>query len=933
MQPVPRIFVSATSRDLRTARGLVSEGLRRMECLPIVQDDFPPDYKSVRDMLRTKIETCDAVVHLAGFYYGAEPQPVIPGPDRRSFTQMEYEIAMELKKPCYVFLCAPDFPFDKHDPEPEDKQQLQLDHRARLLQRDELFYEFATPEELSSRTRELQLSVENLREELAKERGRRRLTLVLAVAAIVLAGGGGLFLLSRQGEQDKVIAATNDKLEKQGLLIEQLLAEQARLRKAGGTDIRQIAAQAEQNVATANNQSVEEVRNTLLEAIAEAEQAVADARAGKGGMAAALRRAAEKTAKGKVDTGANRDLAAALQRLAEAQMAAGHVNEAIAAQSERLALLDRSKDPEVWAAAANTLAMAMYDRDVMSREPLVILTDAVEWAKANPDLGPKSTHTLALMTSLARVTHAEDAEEARAINREVLSILKSEKGVKDPATIEAMLAVARGLISGNDEDKAESLALFRSVVKINRDVAGPDAPATLSAELDLAYALGAQKQFTEAEDLYRKVYEARKKSLGPDHDDTVNPLQMLAYLREDQDDYSGAIELARQALASSQRALGPEAPPTLIAGTILSGLLDRSDSPANLDEAETLTREILEIRLRTIGAAQPDTLQSFENLERILKEKGDKQGAKALILRRLKEQGKAVGDDDTGYAFYLFLAATGFFLDDDNETALGLAKRCLAIREAKLGLADPETINTRYLLGNILVALENVEEAEILARQNVEILNDTDSAAAIAVVQANRQLASILSQRKRSAEGLPYAQRAVEVARDASLERDQSTAAAVVEALQDTVLDAESFSALRQDWKAKSDDGSWKEIRNDLVGHGADRTHYCIGWFDGESLMRAMLVDSTSDTDGTFTFFHWTANGNLRSVLEVREGSAIKDPTVKKLLTVFNFKNDEMVGWIRTTDGEKQTIDPTTPEFYPNGERIFDKAAEVRKLF
>ncbi|MBL9114691.1 MAG: DUF4062 domain-containing protein, partial [Verrucomicrobiaceae bacterium] len=189
MQPVPRIFVSATSRDLRTARGLVAEGLRRMECLPIVQDDFPPDYKSVRDMLRTKIQTCNAVVHLAGFYYGAEPQPVIPGPDRRSFTQMEYEIAMELKLPCYVFLCGQNFPFDKHDPEPEEKQALQMAHRDRLLKRDELFYEFASPEELANRTRELQLSVEGLRGELAKERFRRRMTLAACIVLFLIGGG------------------------------------------------------------------------------------------------------------------------------------------------------------------------------------------------------------------------------------------------------------------------------------------------------------------------------------------------------------------------------------------------------------------------------------------------------------------------------------------------------------------------------------------------------------------------------------------------------------------------------------------------------------------------------------------------------------------------------------------------------------------------
>jgi hypothetical protein len=92
MQPVPCIFVSAASRKLCTVRGLVAEGLRRMACLPILS-----------------------------------------GPERWGFTQMQYEIALELKLPCYVFRCGKPFPFVAHDPEPEDRQLLQPAHRGGLL--------------------------------------------------------------------------------------------------------------------------------------------------------------------------------------------------------------------------------------------------------------------------------------------------------------------------------------------------------------------------------------------------------------------------------------------------------------------------------------------------------------------------------------------------------------------------------------------------------------------------------------------------------------------------------------------------------------------------------------------------------------------------------------------------------------------------------
>ena len=66
-------------------------------------------------MLRERIAGCQAVIHLAGGCYGFEPQERSPTEPRRSYTQLEYDIARELKKPLYTFLCAPDFPYDAHE--------------------------------------------------------------------------------------------------------------------------------------------------------------------------------------------------------------------------------------------------------------------------------------------------------------------------------------------------------------------------------------------------------------------------------------------------------------------------------------------------------------------------------------------------------------------------------------------------------------------------------------------------------------------------------------------------------------------------------------------------------------------------------------------------------------------------------------------------
>ena len=141
-----RVFISATSGDLGSVRQSVKEALLAIDCHPVEQTNFPPDYRTVRDMLEEKIRSCQAVVHIVGDRYGAEPDPhkLPPGTPRRSYTQMEYDLARKLNKKLYVFLCATDFPYDLCDAESADKQALQHAHRDALLADERLHTKVAT---------------------------------------------------------------------------------------------------------------------------------------------------------------------------------------------------------------------------------------------------------------------------------------------------------------------------------------------------------------------------------------------------------------------------------------------------------------------------------------------------------------------------------------------------------------------------------------------------------------------------------------------------------------------------------------------------------------------------------------------------------------------------------------------------------------------
>ena len=177
---MPKVFISATSRDLRSYRDVVAQWARSTGYEPVVQDEFPvqSDYGTILQMLRERLDPCDAVIHLAGFFYGFEPTNRPEGEIRRSYTQLEYELAKEHKRQVFRFIAREGFQADQTleqikqqllveipglTPDQfEQHCQLQINHRQRLMQGNEpwsatsrttgneLYYEFSNRTELQS---------------------------------------------------------------------------------------------------------------------------------------------------------------------------------------------------------------------------------------------------------------------------------------------------------------------------------------------------------------------------------------------------------------------------------------------------------------------------------------------------------------------------------------------------------------------------------------------------------------------------------------------------------------------------------------------------------------------------------------------------------------------------------------------------------------
>lgn len=157
----PTIFISGVSHEFGSFRDAVENEIEMKCCFAENQPGFPPDYRTVEQMLRPRLHDSDAVIHIVGFRYGSEPNQRPADAPRRSYTQMEFDIARELQKPVYVFLSTdaavrqPPTPGEK--PEDAEAAALQLAHREAVKKADHLYYFFKDQAELCKLVAEIPL--------------------------------------------------------------------------------------------------------------------------------------------------------------------------------------------------------------------------------------------------------------------------------------------------------------------------------------------------------------------------------------------------------------------------------------------------------------------------------------------------------------------------------------------------------------------------------------------------------------------------------------------------------------------------------------------------------------------------------------------------------------------------------------------------------
>jgi hypothetical protein len=212
----PRIFLSAVSEELRTARKNVAATVRTLGYDPVSQDDFPTGYGELPRWLMEQIDSCEGLIQLVGQAYGAEPPEADPAYGRVSYTQFEFLYACQQQKKTWVIVagegCRRDQPVEELDlpreaghPDPAgyqaERRHLQEDYRARLKGENHLRH-------TAMSDTELQNIVLRLRDELRElwqgeeNKYKRLMGFVAAILLGLVLLGGGIWLVKHLIQKD-----------------------------------------------------------------------------------------------------------------------------------------------------------------------------------------------------------------------------------------------------------------------------------------------------------------------------------------------------------------------------------------------------------------------------------------------------------------------------------------------------------------------------------------------------------------------------------------------------------------------------------------------------------------------------------------------------------------------------------------------------------
>ncbi len=645
MSPRPTIFISAVSRELKSARQLVANTLTFLGYEPVWQDIFGTEQGDLREMLRRQIDECKGVVQLVGYRYGAEPPTIDEQFGRVSYTQYEALYAKQRGKKVWYLVLDENFPSDAHEPESDELRELQAGYRQRLKTESSLRYSLGSSEALETGVLKLRNDLSRLRRGVKQWAAGVAALLVLIAALVVWLLHGQGQSAREIGETKKQMAAMTEEMAKMRQAVTQFPEVQSKARQE----------QPGQNAAEVQQRTYDELAKQLGVDPKLLQEKLPQ-------FAKELKKAPNATAYERANAAYVTKEYAEAERLAlvaadEAQKAtppktadamkalnlAGQSAEARIKHSEALQhfraaerLTDRAHDPLEWAGQQWNIAVVLDEQGQYAEAEKVYRGALEEYRRAR---GDEDKDVLTLRNNLAGALDDQGKyAEAETEYRAVIKLQEKVLGSEDPDTLQSRYNLANAL--DHQGKYAEAETEYRAVIKLKEKVLGPEDPDTLRSRNNLANALDHQGKYAEAETEDRAVLKLREKALGPEHPHTLSSRNNLAVRLDNQGKYAEAETEYRAVIKLEERVLGPEHPDTLGSRNNLALSLDEQGKHA---EAETEYRKVIKLKEKVLGPEHPGTLSTCFNLALCLKAENKIDEAKEFARRAAEGATKVLG--------------------------------------------------------------------------------------------------------------------------------------------------------------------------------------------------------------------------------------------------------------------------------------------------
>lgn len=249
----------------------------------------------------------------------------------------------------------------------------------------------------------------------------------------------------------------------------------------------------------------------------------------------------------------NRDLAAALNNLAQIYSDQGHDDQAEPLYKRAIALMEKGTgldSVEIAPLLTNLAALCQRQSRFAEAEPLFKRALAIRekaLSREHPDVGQALNNLATLYVKQERFADAEP------LLRRALAIYQKAAGPEHPAVATVLNNI--GQVDRDLNCDADAEAPIKHSLAIREKVLGPDHPDVARSLNNLAGLYEHQQRYAEAEPLYRRALAIRERALGPDHPDVATSTSNLAHFLQVSGRTADALPFAQKTLAANRAQL------------------------------------------------------------------------------------------------------------------------------------------------------------------------------------------------------------------------------------------------------------------------------------------------------------------------------------------------------------------------------------------